>query len=163
MKERGSRVDKLYAAIHQGKTAEEAYASINRGGEGVARGTETESIVHSLLTSLPIVDYATRTTRDIRQDYQGTDMVVSLKIGQDQFPLVINHVKVQVKSSNDGIIRFRKKLMKQHKFSQEQLNEWLKKKKMIVINGRKPPQEVERDFMHQLGAINDYYQTQNNT
>lgn len=69
----------------------------------------------------------------------------------------IDSVGIQVKSSQKEVIRFLNKINPHYpsKSNQDILN----KRKLIVINGQRPEPDIQKSFLNQFFAINNFYST----
>lgn len=148
---KGRRIDKLMNAVAQGGTASEIEArlaaSAAPGIEASKKGGSIEKRVKGILYQIDYVTGVNRTPKNSKLDQRGIDLSVSLN-PQD---LGFSHVKVQVKSSIDGIRKFKRAVMHRHGLKDaEELDIWLRDNRLIIINGQLQPEAIIQHFNSQI-------------
>lgn len=119
------------------------------------RGQNSADRTLKALKKMPQIKSILKTKRWSRPDLKKRDLIVELdevslrKLFSDYQINKIQHVFIQVKSSNGGIAGFREKL---GKTSAEQQH-WLISNRLIVINGQQTFDEIQADFLAQLQTV----------
>ena len=120
-------------------------------------GGEREEYATQLFNSLPLVSRATSLEQYSEDDEQGKD--IRIRLNPDSLKAFLNRepsiqrVWVQVKSSANGVRRFRKRFGQ----SEEEKKDNLAAKKIIVVNTAKSEFEIIRDFEEQLRYVDAYW------
>lgn len=153
------RLKLIFRALAQGKVAAEIdglLTSMERERRD-ARGYQSEERVKRILSGLPAVRCVYKVDRWSDADMQGKDLVVCLR--EEGIPLLerLATVSVQVKSSHFGIESYLTALQQRRHLSSWELTEYLKREKLILINGRISKVQIEHSFTHQLQEVRGFH------
>lgn len=149
------RVKRLFEHLRKGLTAGEIIRMEEEGHRAQERGEQSEACVVEALKLLPEVLAIQRSGRDPEQDRRGIDLVAQLVTEGTDF--TINAIKIQVKSSQAEVLRFRDNIRRGKRVTDEQVNTWLRQNRFIVLNGQQMPEKIQADFLNQLTEINRFH------
>ena len=152
------RVFKLFHYLDQGLAVEEIIAREERGRLGQERGLDSEYRVLKVLRNLADVAAVQGKSRKPNREPQGFDFIVQLKKTSE---LDLKSVKVEVKSSTVGILSYKKSLRRRRGIAAEELNFWLGKNRLVLINGQDSPEKIAQDFLSQVERIREIYKILN--
>ena len=110
-------------------------------------GEESQRAVEKALAELPFV-LGVYDCLPKNPDY---DLIVRL---DNSF---LEEVFVEVKSSRRGCDRFRRKMGNRNRVSADERENLIKRKKIIVLIGRKAKYYIQDGFIKHLTGINNYY------
>lgn len=119
----------------------------------VERGMETVQLVIDALSPISWVDDLVETNFNDTYDRTGIDLVAYVTR-----PLV-EMVNIQVKSTNNGVGRFKSHQRKKHRLKQSEYPQWLIQNNFFIINGRKPADEIQNSFITSVNAMVRYQHT----
>ena len=148
-KESNSRKEPEYFAKLDSETAHARRSYI--------RGLDSEEKVRDILLSQNLVESTELTLRYSYDDRAGTD--IRLWIKKELLAVEFPFVRVQVKSSPGGILDFRERLKRRFKprLSDEGVQAYLLRERLIIIDASQPVVRVERSFNDQLNDILEYW------
>lgn len=155
------RMDLIFAGLRQGKTASDIDAMLadQRKQERQAMrdkgGHKSELHVENVLSGLSYVDSARRTQRNGEEDISGVDIVVYFNERMVEFPFT--NVSVQVKSTERHLKAFKRVAQERLKNSGQNVDDALKRKRLILINGRNSQEDILKSFEEQLHGIAVYH------
>lgn len=155
-----ARLERVFCGIKEGRSADQVYGELDRELENIRRrqeiGPESERRVAKTLSSLSMVTHVERTRPNSRGDKRGVDMNVVLH--RYNTDLVVDSVRVQVKSSKDRIRAFKKELAQKFDLQNNQeVDAWLLEQRLVLLNGQKPQEDIARNFLSQLHRINEFF------
>lgn len=135
----------------------------NQGKLWNERGNFIEERVKSIISVLPNVDQVVRHEHGSKEDMDGHDLTVTFK---EDSP--VEKVYVQVKSSRQGIIDYKRQLRDrlpaEDRWNMELVKEWLTNNNIILLNGgeTKSNADVVESFYPQLERIKQKALTERN-
>lgn len=121
------------------------------------KGISSEQNVSDSLVGLPAVTGINRVPAYSIGDKNGIDIVVALN--RDIPGIVVSKIRVQVKSSEWGIAKFRKKIKSDNSLSEDEVDDWLTRNGWVVLNGQNASGEIANSFLAQLRKINNFATT----
>lgn len=154
----------IFDLIGQGKNADEISQIIDCGNtlsKEYRRGDQSEAIAEYRLRKLYIVRNTIRYPRYSQQDSQGYDIKVSFH--RKEFTRLlstrpsIRSCHVQVKSSNSGLMYFKRKFGENKE--QREIN--LARKQIALVNARWEEDYFHNEFIRQTTFINDFHKNNN--
>lgn len=149
---RSQRVEFLFGQIRRRVTADEAYAALEQYEKSFKEkgrreiGDTSEYNVMRALLVLPVVEGIRRSRRLSEEDVRGVDLTVSL------IDDPLKSVGVQVKSSDEAVREFRDfgSQSGQYRLNGEEV---LARRKLIVLNGRAPEDDIRENFLNGLEIV----------
>lgn len=122
----------------------------------VVFGRKSEQTVEYALKKLPDVKNVETTVQGSGPDFQGVDLVVSLRSNGNR--TCLDTVHVQVKSGLGRVKTFFNNIKQEHQLDDDQAMVWLLKNRMIIINGTVSPKDIQKSFNLQIKQISEYHQ-----
>lgn len=161
----GRRLDIILDLWREGKRANQIEEALEiRRDEGQEKnerlrqvGKESEERVREALTCSPcteVIKEIHRTTPGERYDRRGIDFFVYLDV--DELGIDFSKIKVQVKSSDQGIEAFKFHLGDKHEVPEGRIDDWLRERKFVILNGQREIEVIGESFLRQVGEIIEY-------
>lgn len=153
------RINQIFEDLEAGVApydiVEKHERQIEYGHEQNIAGREREEYVARVLADLSFVDSAKVSKPKDKNDRRGRDIIVYLN--QGVISVSFDSVFIQVKSSYQSIKEFKTKIIRRCQIPPGQLDEWLMKKRLIIINGKNSEEEIVAEFTAQLDLISHYH------
>lgn len=154
------RAERFARALEEGVPVEQIAGLLNMEAvlgalsrEGTPKGIDSVNRTVETISGLPVVNGVEKTKKDSYADTTGKDLIIDINKRFIQKILGIDtklqHVFVQVKSSEGGIKHFKEKFGK----TDDEQNRELLERRLIVINGQDPPEIISDKFLGQLKRV----------
>lgn len=150
-----TRLERIFKALASGlpveKINEELAQSLLVGQEGQTKGVQTEKKVAGILAALAEVQLIDPNKWGSRADNRGIDLNIKVKVRDATM-----HLAVQVKSSKSGVRKYRGEIRRRFKLQEHEIDDWLKMKGRVLINGGVSETVIIESFRQQVGDIYEF-------
>lgn len=120
-------------------------------------GYEREDFVAGVVRQLPYVRSVRQSIPNSISDRKGKDLTVILHREDCYFDLSFSSVFVQVKSSNEGMALFKRKIKTSNNIAWQEIDQMLLFNRYILINGNRPVARVVEQFETQLDSMVQFH------
>ena len=156
--EQGSRIDQIFEALKNKAPVTEFHDLLDRPQAPPVyepgRQSDMEGNVIGVLSALQIVESVEQLDvyGNTKSNYEA-ELIVKTK-REDGHPA--ESLTIIVRSRRNGVRSYRRQFSNTYNLDPEQVDEYLKIKRIILIRGRAEKTAIENEFLRQLKAIQEY-------